>query len=58
MTPMLSARLLIVLSIVYGILVAVLAMLNSSAITLVAVIGALVLGGLWAIRGLLASRSS
>jgi hypothetical protein len=58
MTPMLSARLMIVLSILYAILIAILGFLDSSAITLVAVIGALVLGGLWAIRGLLARRSS
>jgi hypothetical protein len=58
MTPMLSARLMIVLSILYAILIAILGFLDSSAITLVAVVGALVLGGLWAIRGLLARRSS
>jgi hypothetical protein len=55
---MLSARLMIVLSILYAILIAILGFLDSSAITLVAVVGALVLGGLWAIRGLLARRSS
>jgi hypothetical protein len=57
MNPMLSSRLLIALSILYGIVIAILAMVNSSALTLVAVIGAMVLGGLWAVRGLFANRS-
>jgi hypothetical protein len=56
MDPKLSARLLIVLSICYGITVAILGALGSSAIGIVAVVGALVLGGLWVVRGLL-SRS-
>jgi hypothetical protein len=57
MSPRLSARLLIALSICYGILVAILGALHSSAVGLVAMIGALVLGGLWAVRGLFTSRS-
>jgi hypothetical protein len=57
MSPALSARLLIVLSICYGIAIAILGFLNSPAVGLVAMIGALVLGGLWAVRGMFASRS-
>jgi hypothetical protein len=57
MSPTLSARLLIALSICYGIVIAILGFLNSSAVGLVAMIGALVLGGLWAVRGVFASRS-
>ena len=58
MTPTQSGYLLIALSIVYGAVIAILGFLDSSAITLVAVIGALVLGGLWAIRGMYVRRSS
>jgi predicted membrane-bound mannosyltransferase len=54
----LSARVLIVLSMCYGIVIAILGFLDSSAVTTVAVIGALVLGVLWAVRGVLASRGS
>jgi hypothetical protein len=58
MNPVLSMRILVALSILYGILIAILAMVNASTLTLVAVIGALVLGGLWVVRGLFANRSS
>jgi hypothetical protein len=58
MTPQLSARLLIALSLCYGIAVAVLGMLHSPAIGAVAGIGALVIGGLWAIRGVFANRGT
>ncbi len=57
MSPWLSARLLIVLSMVYGIVIAILAYLGSRALGLVAMIGALVLGLLWVVRGLFTSRS-
>jgi hypothetical protein len=56
MTPQLATRLLIVLSICYGIVVAILGALNSPAVGLVAMIGALVLGGLWAVRGVFFGR--
>jgi hypothetical protein len=52
MSPKSTARLLIVASIAYGIAVAILGALGSSALPLVAMIGALVLGGLWAVRGM------
>jgi hypothetical protein len=57
MTAQLATRLLVLLSIVYGIGIAILGALESSALTNVAVIGAVVLGGLWAVRGLLFSRN-
>jgi hypothetical protein len=57
MTPQLANRVLLVLSIVYGSAIAILAVLDSSALTNFAVIGAIVLGGLWAVRGLLFSRN-
>jgi hypothetical protein len=52
MTPQLSARILIILSISYGLAVAAIAALNGP-VTPFAIIGALVLGGLWAVRGVL-----
>ena len=51
MTPQSTSRLLLVLSICYGITIGILGTLGSPALTIVAVIGALVIGGLWAIRG-------
>jgi uncharacterized membrane protein len=51
MTPELATRLLIALSLCFGIAVAILGVLDSPAIGLVAAIGAIVLGGLWALRG-------
>jgi hypothetical protein len=54
MTPMnvkLSAQILITFSIGYGTTVALLAVVAPSAVTTVAIIGALVIGGLWAVRG-------
>ncbi|HEU4423657.1 MAG TPA: hypothetical protein VFR67_14080 [Pilimelia sp.] len=56
MNPKLSFRLLVVLSICYGIAVAILGALGSAALTIVAVVGALVIGGLWAVRGVFAGR--
>ena len=41
----------VVLTICYGITIALLGSLGSSALTIVAVAGALVIGGLWAILG-------
>jgi hypothetical protein len=58
MTPALATRLLIALSICYGIVVAILGALGSSAVGIVAMIGALVIGGLWAIRGVIFSRGT
>jgi hypothetical protein len=57
MTAQLATRLLVLLSIVYGIGIAILGALDSAALTNAAVIGAVVLGGLWAVRGLLFSRN-
>jgi hypothetical protein len=51
-----SAQLLVILSIVYGGTVAVLGLLNSPAIAIVALVGALIVGGLWAVRGVLSRR--
>jgi hypothetical protein len=56
MTPELSTRVLIALSICYGIAVAILGVLDSPALGLFATIGAIVLGGLWALRGLFFGR--
>jgi hypothetical protein len=52
MTAQSTSRLLVVLSIAYGIVIAILGALGSSAIALVAMIGALIIGGLWAVRGI------
>jgi hypothetical protein len=51
MDPVLSARLLVALSIVYGATVAVLGAFGSRALVPVAIVGAVVTGGLWALRG-------
>jgi len=56
MKLMLSPPVLLTLSIAYGALIAVLGALGSSATGTVALIGALVVGGLWAVRGVLQSR--
>jgi hypothetical protein len=57
MNPKTSAWVLLILSICYGSLIAILGAVGSSAVGLVAMIGALVLGALWVVRGLLISRS-
>ncbi len=57
MTPKLTARILLVLTICYGITIGILGTLGSSAVSIVAVIGALVIGGLWAIRGAFLNRT-
>jgi hypothetical protein len=51
MNTKLASRLMFVLTICYGITIALLGTLGSSALTIVAVAGALVIGGLWAILG-------
>lgn len=56
MNSRLSGKLLIAASIIYGITIAFLGYLGSSAVTVVAVAGALVLGALWAIRGIFNNR--
>jgi hypothetical protein len=56
MTRELSTRILIGLSILYGATVAVLAALDV-AVTPVATIGAVIIGGLWVVRGLVFRRS-
>ncbi len=54
MNPKTSAQILVVLSLAYGITIGILGALESSALTTVAIAGALVLGALWAIRGMIA----
>jgi hypothetical protein len=51
MDPRLSARLLVVLSLVYGGTVAILGALGSSALVVFSIVGAVVIGVLWAVRG-------
>jgi hypothetical protein len=53
-----SARVLVALSIAYGITVGILGVFDSGAITAFAVIGALILGGLWVVRGLFIKRGN
>jgi hypothetical protein len=52
-----ATRLLVVLSIVYGVGIGLLAAFGSPAMTSVAIIGAVVLGALWAIRGVIFGRN-
>jgi hypothetical protein len=56
MDKKLASRLMFILTICYGITVAFLGFLGSSALTIVAVAGALVIGGLWAILGVFFSE--
>ncbi|MBC6462143.1 hypothetical protein [Actinomadura sp. HBU206391] len=56
MKLMLSPPVLVTLSIAYGALVAVLGALGASATGTVALVGALLIGGLWAVRGVVQSR--
>jgi hypothetical protein len=58
MDPRIANRVLLALSSCYGGLIAILAILNSSAIAVVAIIGAIVLGLLWSIRGLFVRRNT
>jgi hypothetical protein len=55
MTPKTSARILVVLSILYGLLVGLLGAFDA-AVGPAAIVGGVVLGGLWALRGILISR--
>jgi hypothetical protein len=57
MNSILSTKVLVVASIAYGIAIAILGVVGSSATGLVATIGALVIGGLWAVRGVLTKKS-
>jgi hypothetical protein len=50
MSPQFSSRLLGGLSACYGVLVGILAILNSSATATVAIIGAMLLGLMWTLR--------
>jgi hypothetical protein len=52
MTPQLSARILIIASIVYGLTVAAIAAFDGP-VTPFAIVGALIIGGLWAVRGVM-----
>jgi ABC-type uncharacterized transport system permease subunit len=51
-----SMRIMIALSVCYGALIGILGALNSSAVGAVAVVGAMVLGALWVVRGLFQRR--
>ena len=56
MNPKTSARILAAASAAYGVTIGILGALDSAATAIVAVVGAIVLGGLWVIRGLFVSR--
>lgn len=56
MDPQTTNRLLLALTFVYGITLAILGWLSSSAVGPVAVVGALILGGGWALRGMLSRQ--
>lgn len=58
MSPQLSARLLLSLSACYGVLIGALAVLNVQSIGIVAIIGAMILGLLWTIRGIWGRRTT
>lgn len=56
MNPKTSSRILVTLSVAYGITIGILGAVNSGALTLIAIIGAMVLGGLWVVRGVFLDR--
>ncbi|MEO3867614.1 hypothetical protein ABGB18_02155 [Nonomuraea sp. B12E4] len=58
MNPKLSARILVALSIVYGLTIGLLSILNVAQRTMTTflIVGAVVLGGLWVVRGLFTRR--
>ena len=58
MNAKLSARALIALSIIYGSTIGILAMLHVAGTTMTTfmIVGAVVLGGLWVVRGLFTGR--
>jgi hypothetical protein len=58
MDKVLSSRVLIIATIAYGITIGILGVLGTRSVGIVATIGAMILGGLWAVRGLLVKRSS
>lgn len=55
MTRETSARILVGLSILYGVIIAVLAVLDVT-VAPTAVVGGVIIGGLWAVRGLVWRR--
>lgn len=57
MKSVLSHRLLVALSIGYGLAVALVAVFARDALAPVAIVGALLVGGLWALRGVFVDRS-
>jgi hypothetical protein len=58
MNPQLSARVLVALSSCYGVLLGVLAILHVHAIGIVAIIGAIILGLMWTVRGIFVRRTT
>jgi len=56
MSPRLSAQILITLSIAYSITIAILGFVGSPGMTVFAFVGAVVIGGLWAIRSVFMNR--
>lgn len=59
MNPKLSARILVALSVLYAVMIGILAVLDvaQSTMTAFTIVGAMVLGALWTVRGLLTSRA-
>jgi hypothetical protein len=56
MNPQLSVRIMVCLSILYGCTIGVWSIVGAPDLGLVAIVGAIVLGAGWAIRGVLTSR--
>ena len=56
MTPRDSSRIMVLLSMAYGMTIGALAIAGSGAVGIVAVIGAMVLGLLWTARGMFMKR--
>lgn len=57
MTPKLSSRILGVLSLLYGVLVGLVAVLDGP-VALVAIIGGIIMGVLWVLRGVFINRGA
>lgn len=56
MRSTLTQRNLVVLSIAYGVLIALLAVVARPAVPVAAIVGALLIGGLWVLHGILEDR--
>ena len=58
MNPRMSMNIMLALSVLYGAAVAIMAFVDTSALGTFTVVGAIVLGALWAVRGFVSRGAS